>query len=105
LSPQFGTAWEDWCQTKGGIEADMVTFIAERMNALNEEIDGDRSLGPQYRIGHSYVTPLRKISMSPKLWFRQVVETEIAPLLEEYWFDAVQKAEEAKVRLLSGLND
>jgi len=105
LTPQFGAAWADWCQTTGGIDTDMVTFIGDRMSALNEEIGGDRSLGPQYRIGHSYVTPLRKISMPPNVWFRQVVETEIAPLLEEYWFDAVQKAEEAKERLLSGLND
>ena len=33
----------------------------------------------------------------------QVVETEIAPLLREYWFNDPDKADEARSQLLSGL--
>jgi 5-methylcytosine-specific restriction protein B len=39
----------------------------------------------------------------PKRWFLEVVRTEIGPLLEEYWFDAVDKAHEARERLGEGL--
>jgi len=35
-------------------------------------------------------------------WFQQVVETEIGPLLEEYWFDAPDEAEQARDALLAG---
>ena len=33
-------------------------------------------------------------------WYRNIVETEIQPLLEEYWFDNLGKAGEAVNRLL-----
>jgi 5-methylcytosine-specific restriction enzyme B len=36
-------------------------------------------------------------------WFRNVVETAIGPLLEEYWFDDPSKADTAKTRLLAGI--
>ena len=35
-------------------------------------------------------------------WFRQVAETEIGPLLEEYWFDSPERANEAVERLVAG---
>ena len=38
-----------------------------------------------------------------KDWFRDVVSTEIIPLLEEYWFDAPDKVTAAAGRLLEGL--
>ena len=37
-----------------------------------------------------------------KKWFQQVVETEIGPLLDEYWFDAPDEAQKACARLLQG---
>jgi 5-methylcytosine-specific restriction protein B len=35
-------------------------------------------------------------------WFKQVVETEINPLLSEYWFDSSDKARKASQRLTEG---
>jgi hypothetical protein len=59
--------------------------------------------GPlQFRVGHSYVTPYDEVSDANK-WFREVVESEIAPLLDEYWFDAPKRAEDAVRELLVGL--
>ena len=103
LEPQLGEAWSSWCMSRCGLDLETIALIRERMSSLNKEIESDRSLGPQFRVGHSFVTPLGNISAPPRVWFRQVVETEIAPLLEEYWFDAIEKAQEAKGRLLSGL--
>jgi 5-methylcytosine-specific restriction protein B len=54
-------------------------------------------------VGHRYVTPpLGSKIENGREWFRQVVETEIGPLLDEYWFDALEKSREAKKRLLEG---
>jgi hypothetical protein len=35
-------------------------------------------------------------------WYRRVIETEIFPLLEEYWFDDPDKAEHWRQQLLQG---
>ena len=87
-----------------GFADDVVELIEQRMTALNREIEEDRSLGPQYRVGHSYVTPLEGAAISDqRLWFREVAQTEIIPLLEEYWFDAPEKVRSARGRLLKGL--
>jgi 5-methylcytosine-specific restriction protein B len=51
----------------------------------------------------SYVTPTAKLEPgATREWFRQVAETEIGPLLDEYWFDAPKSAREALDRLLQG---
>ena len=36
----------------------------------------------------------------PVSWFREVVETEIAPLLREYWFDQTKTAKDQERKLL-----
>ena len=60
-------------------------------------------LGKQFRVGHSYVTPSHRLEAGDtKKWFQQVVETEIGPLLDEYWFDAPDEAQKAFARLLQG---
>jgi hypothetical protein len=35
-------------------------------------------------------------------WYRRVIETEINPLLEEYWFDDPDKADGWRQQLLQG---
>jgi len=70
---------------------------------LNDQIAADTRLGKQFRIGHSYVTPAHRMEAGDtKKWFQQVVETEIGPLLDEYWFDAPDEAQKACTRLLQG---
>ena len=105
LEPTFGDVWRDWVHKQTGLAADFLTIIEERMLSLNKRISEDRSLGPQFRVGHSYVTPTPG---EPPIedaveWFTQVVETDIGPLLDEYWFDDVEKANDAKSELLKNL--
>ena len=38
-----------------------------------------------------------------RVWFRARVETEIGPLLDEYWYDAPERAKEARAKLLAEL--
>lgn len=102
LEPTFGKPWHDWT-SRCGIDLEVRVEIEKRLIALNDEISADTELGPQFRVGHSYVTPpLGSKIENGREWFRQVVETEIGPLLDEYWFDALEKSREAKKRLLEG---
>ncbi|MCP4179707.1 MAG: AAA domain-containing protein [bacterium] len=103
LRPELGSAWSKWVQEKCNIEPDILERIEKRINSLNNDISADTNLGEQFCIGHSFVTPPFEIEIKdPEDWFRQVVDTEIGPLLDEYWFDALEKAEHAKRRLLEG---
>ena len=103
LEPTLGQRWRDWVQTQCGIDSNVLVEIEKRLDVLNGAIAADAALGPQFRIGHSYVTPPRGVPIpDAREWFRQVVDTEIAPLLDEYWFDALEKSRRAKDDLLAG---
>ena len=104
LEPVFGSVWRNWMQEQFGIGVNFLSDVERRMTSLNEQIADDRSLGPQFRVGHSVVTPAPDTAIDdPSEWFTQVVETEIGPLLDEYWFDNIQTANAAKSELLSNL--
>lgn len=103
LEPTLGKPWHDWVQSQCGIDSEILVEIEKRLIALNSDISADTGLGPQFRVGHSYVTPPFGIPISDaREWFRQVVDTEIGPLLDEYWFDALEKSQKARERLLEG---
>lgn len=103
LEPTLGKPWHDWVQSQCGIDSEILVEIEKRLNALNNDISADTGLGPQFRVGHSYVTPPFGVPISDaREWFRQVVDTEIGPLLDEYWFDALEKSQKARERLLEG---
>lgn len=93
LTPTLNNAWQEWCNAKG-IDPEESLRIKLRMEALNQEITTDRTLGPQFQIGHSYVTPNDTI-VDVQAWFTEIVRSEIGPLLHEYWFDAPERADEA----------
>lgn len=104
LEPVLGKIWREWVSSQCGIEMQILDEIDKRITALNDQITADTTLGPQFRIGHSYVTPPRGIKIvDAREWFIQVVDTEIGPLLKEYWFDAIDKARNARLHLIEGL--
>ena len=103
LEPTLGKSWRDWVQAQCGIDLEILVEIENRLNALNNDISADTGLGPQFQVGHSYVTPPFGVPIADaREWFRQVVDTEIGPLLDEYWFDALKKSQKARERLLEG---
>jgi 5-methylcytosine-specific restriction protein B len=103
LEPMLGKKWRDWVINECGIDPMLVADIERRVAELNEQIAADARLGKQFRIGHSYVTPAHRLEAGDtKRWFHQVVETEIGPLLDEYWFDAPDEAQKARARLSQG---
>ena len=104
LEPVLNERWWDWCVKQSGMDAEILSLIQERMIKLNKEISEDRTLGEQFKIGHSYVTPAPSEQVADtRTWFTEIVETEIAPLLEEYWFDNPDKAASSKNNLLQDL--
>ena len=104
LEPTFGEAWRTWVSEQCRIKESFLRDIESRLNALNSAIATDAVLGPHFQVGHSVVTPPAGVEIQdPQQWFRQVVETEITPLLGEYWFDDPKRAEDEGEKLLQGL--
>ena len=64
--------------------------LIQGIQALNEAISSDDSLGNGFCIGHSYFCNQTEFSME---WLENVVEYDIEPMLKEYWFDDIQKYE------------
>jgi 5-methylcytosine-specific restriction protein B len=103
LEPRLGQVWREWVVKECAVDPGVVADIERRIAELNDQIAADARLGKQFRIGHSYVTPAHRLEVGDtKKWFGQVVETEIGPLLDEYWFDAPDEAQKAIARLTQG---
>lgn len=104
LEPVLNERWSGWVHDQCGIDSESLSQIAQRLSSLNDTISEDPNLGPQFRIGHSFVTPGAGSEIPDAgRWFRQVVRTEIGPLLEEYWFDNRKQAESQQKQLLEGI--
>jgi 5-methylcytosine-specific restriction protein B len=101
LGPRFGDPiFRNWLKERGMTDT-LCQHIITRMSALNTRISADAQLGPAFCIGHSFFCPSGKdFSGLDKVWYRDIVEMEIAPLLDEYWYDALDKAKSAKEELL-----
>ena len=96
LDPNFSEKWLSYMIKKTGLNSKLLEEIRERMNELNEFIAQDRMLGSAFAIGHSYLTHHRAIPKSEGLvWYQNIIDTEVKPLLEEYWFDEKDKLNKA----------
>jgi 5-methylcytosine-specific restriction enzyme B len=101
LSPLYESdEFRDLLLTKGASK-DLVNKIVNRMNALNAAIAEDKAnLGPGFCIGHSYFCVSDQSNVPDDEWYASIVESEIAPLLEEYWCDHLETANSRKAQLL-----
>jgi 5-methylcytosine-specific restriction protein B len=75
-----------------GVSDDLILKIRSRIEELNAIISGDNNLGMWFTVGHSYFCS--PSSKPDEKWYQQVILNEIGPLLREYWFDDINKAEE-----------
>jgi hypothetical protein len=101
LAPEFASPAFRTTLEAAGVPATVVGQIVGRMRELNEAIAADTiNLGPGFQIGHSFFIPADGQADSDG-WYAQVIETEIRPLLEEYWFDEPAKAASWRSRLLT----
>lgn len=79
---------------------DILYSLIDVVLALNRDISDDPSLGPGFCIGHSYFCgqdPADEEELHG--WMASVVDYDILPMLEEYWFDEPDKVRLWKNRL------
>ena len=101
LRPEFASKGFQKFLSMAGAEPDLINKIVTRMERLNQVITADtKNLGPGYQIGHSYFCPRNDIKPDTK-WFRRIMESEIVPLIREYWIDNEEKVQEQRSALLS----
>lgn len=102
LLPQYEShLFQEWLLDRL-LPKEIVDLITSRMSALNRAIKEDSLLGENYQIGHSYFCPKGdNFAELDRDWYTDIVETEIAPLLKEYWFDNAKKADESIKNLLN----
>ncbi len=67
--------------------------LVDKVNELNKVISADQLLGPGFQIGHSYFCASEDALKDPHL-ASNIVEYELVPLVEEYWYDDDKKKKE-----------
>ena len=77
--------------------------LIEQIKSLNTQIETDGSLGKGFCIGHSYFCGRSKETCSDE-WMQSVVNYDIIPMLEEYWFDDDQKVKQWSTNLSEVFN-
>ena len=90
LKPAYGTRKFREYLLEAEVHPDLVDRIEEKLSALNEQICNDKDLGPGFQIGHSYFMPEESADEN---WYLGIVETQIKPLLLEYWFDHPERVD------------
>ena len=71
-------------------------FVDDALHGLqevNNAIETDPELGPGFCIGHSYLCPTDGDAFDES-WLRGVLDYELLPLLEAYYFDRPERAAE-----------
>ena len=97
LKPKFNEKFVELLNSQG-FTSDFIRSIITKVTSLNEKIESDKNLGEGFQIGHSFFCANKK-DKPEKEWFEDIVKYEIAPLLEEYWFDDIEKSQ-TEVKLL-----
>lgn len=81
-----------------GIGSARFDALVAAVRALNRDIVADESLGKGFQIGHSYLCGMNH-DMADGSTLSDIVEYELIPLLEEYWFDDPDKVQDEASRL------
>lgn len=91
INPSFNSKkFQDHMKNLGMPEK-VLAHLVDRFNNLNLTIKANQhDLGPGYQIGHSYFQYSSKV-LNFEQWYQEVLDFEISPLLEEYWFNEVEK--------------
>lgn len=98
LAPSFDEKFYNHLISNGFSTA-FAEKLVQALTQLNHVISEDKNLGKGFCIGHSYFTEPDTTNLSA--WYHRVIRLEIAPLLQEYWFDDESKAEREIEKLLA----
>ena len=100
MEPGFGS--DGFREYMKSFDNDTFEALIEKIKDLNFEIAKDPSLGNGFCIGHSYFCGQEDCSDE---WMQSVVEYDILPMLEEYWFDEPTKLQKWQNILRGVFND
>lgn len=99
MQPEFGAPLREFLSSQGVTTA-VVERLTARLSALNQTIADDPDLGPDFRLGHSYFCQPPMSPGGSEHWLNMILAQEIAPLLDDYWFDQPAQATAQKRALL-----
>jgi 5-methylcytosine-specific restriction enzyme B len=91
LTPSFNEKWKRTIQ-ESGVSDEMIRKILLDVEKLNQAIESDFQLGSGYAIGHSFFSS-KPETIDEATWFKGIMNFEIQPLLEEYFFDRPETVE------------
>ena len=98
LSPAFDSdGFKRYLEEKDSMKLEKLVTVVE---SLNHAISSDDSLGNGFRIGHSYFCNDKEITDT---YLKSIVEFELIPLLNEYWFDEPAKVREWSINLRNAI--
>lgn len=85
IEPAFGEKFVKYTDQFKATNLDKVLSV---IKAINDDIEADESLGKGFKIGHSYFSNLKSADSEELL---EIIDCDIIPLLEEYWFESTDK--------------
>jgi 5-methylcytosine-specific restriction protein B len=100
MKPGFST--EQFRKYQEDFHNETFDALIEQVETLNKEIARDDALGEGFCIGHSYFCEQKACTEE---WMRSVVDYDILPMLEEYWFDDRQKVQRWENNLTGVFHD
>lgn len=100
MEPGFSS--EGFQNYQKGFQNELFDNLIEQIRELNLEILKDPSLGNGFCIGHSYFCGQEECTDE---WMQSVVEYDIIPMLEEYWFDDPTKLQKWQNQLRGVFNN
>lgn len=87
MEPGFNS--EVFRRYQKGCHSEILDSVIELITELNRTIAADKSLGKGFCIGHSYFCGQHDNDN----WLNHVINYDIIPMLNEYWFDDPQKVQ------------
>jgi len=98
LQPDYGDNFRTFLSSNG-LSNSMIEHISSSVFKVNEKIKADSNLGEGFQIGHSYFCNFSNTE-NENIWWQEIIDFELKPLLEEIWFDELNNVSEM-IRLLS----
>lgn len=98
LKPAFGTRkFNNYLQNKMELDLEQIEKINSGLIETNSKIKD--ILGENFEIGHSYFIEDSRNIEDFNTWYHEIINYEIIPLIEEYFFDDLDIVEELKMVL------
>ncbi len=93
LEPAFGTnKFNSYLENEMHLNSEQINRINTKMIEINSIIE--YSIGNDFRIGHSYFISSKEDMGNFDDWCNEIIKYEIMPILEEYYYDDLDRVQE-----------